>query len=285
MLIALLLLGALYVVLIAVLIAAGLGVVAVAVIAVILALAQYFSSQALALAAIGARQVSAQQAPELHAIVAELCVTANLPMPRLAIVDTEMPTAYTVGRTPSSATVCATSGLLELLEATELEAVLAHELTHIVTRDVMVMTIGSFFASIAAFIARLQPFSGRAGHEPDEDRPPLFAIVVVSGMVYVVSYVIVQALSRGRELTADRGSAIIAGRPGALRVALEKIADHTGGRSASRTCVRSPARWRALSIYAPDLLATVATLFPTHPPLQARLDALAELEAARAACV
>jgi heat shock protein HtpX len=281
MVIALLLLAGLYVVLIAVLIAAGLGVVAVALIAVILALAQYFSSQALALAAIGAREVSDQQAPELHAIVEKLCVTARLPMPRLAIVSTELPTAFTVGRTPSSATVCTTSGLMELLEPAELEAVLAHELTHIITRDVMVMTIGSFFASIAAFIARLRPFSGRAGRagrDHDDDRPPFFATVIVSGMIYVVSYVVIQALSRAREFTADRGSATITGRPDALRTALEKIAEHTGqmGQPDLRGACGEMA---ALSIIAPDLMATVATLFATHPPLPVRLETLAELEA------
>src|ERR1700756_1629774 len=140
------LLGLVYVVLIAALIAAGVGAVAVAVIAGALFLFQYFTSDKIALASMGAREVSAAEAPQLYETIERLCIQANLPMPRVAVADTPMPNAFAVGRSPSTATVCATTGLLSMLEQPELEAVLAHELTHILNRDVMLMTIASFFA-------------------------------------------------------------------------------------------------------------------------------------------
>jgi len=154
------LLGLVYAVLIAVLIAAGTGVVAVAVIAAALFLVQYFTSDKIALASMGGHVVSAAEYPQLHAIVERLCITANLPKPRVAVAQTPMPNAFAVGRSPKTATVCATTGILQLLEPAELEAVLAHELTHVQNRDVLVMTIASFFASIASFIVQIGSGSG-----------------------------------------------------------------------------------------------------------------------------
>ena len=174
MILTMFLLGLVYVVLIAVLIAAGVGVVAVAVIAAGLFLIQYFTSDKIALASMNAHEVSAAEAPGLHAIVERLCIQADLPMPRLAVAETPMPNAFAVGRTPSSATVCATTGLLSLLTESELEGVLAHELTHIANRDVMLMTIASFFASIAAFIVQIGllfggGLGGRTRREPGRE--------------------------------------------------------------------------------------------------------------------
>jgi heat shock protein HtpX len=270
----LLLLGAQYIVLIGILVAAGIGVVAVAAIAAAALLVQYFSCERIILAAMRAQQVDAGQAAELHAITQRLCVTANLPMPRLAVVDSVMPDAYTVGRTPSTATVCATSALLALLDEDELEAVVAHELTHIITRDVTVMTIGSFFAAIAAHIARVQPPIAR---RDDDEAPPWWLAVILSGLVFMLSYVLIQSLSRHRELVADRGAAALTGRPGSLRSALERISDHAG-RIPRRDLRDVPGEITPLGIVAADIEATVATLFSTHPPLRARLDALAHLE-------
>jgi heat shock protein HtpX len=220
------LLGLVYVVLIAVLIAAGAGAILVAVIAGGLFLVQYFTSDKLALASMGAHEVSRADAPELYAIVERLCIQANMPMPHLAIADTPMPNAFAVGRSPSNATVCATTGLLRLLNPSELEAVLAHELTHVQNRDVMVMTIASFFASIAAFIVQIGFWFGGAfggGDNNDNNGPSAIVVILVAGVVYVVSFVLLQALSRYREFAADRGSAIITGRPSALSSALLKI--------------------------------------------------------------
>ena len=279
MLLTMFLLGLVYVVLIAVLVAAGVGVVAVAVIAVVLFLIQYFTSDKIALASMGAHEVSAREAPGLHAIVERLCIQANLPMPRLAVAETPMPNAFAVGRTPSTATVCATTGLLSLLEESELEAVLAHELTHVQNRDVMLMTIASFFASIAAFIVQMGLFfgGGFGGGNDDDDGPSFFVVVIVSGIVYVISYVLIQALSRYREFAADRGSAIITGRPSALSSALLKISGHME-QIPQRDLRAASGELAAFYIIAPNVRASVATVFSTHPPLQKRLDALARLE-------
>jgi heat shock protein HtpX len=269
------LLGLVYVVLIAVLIAAGVGAIAVAVIAGVLFLVQYF-----ALASMGAHEVSRQDAPELYAIVERLCIQANLPMPRLAIADTPMPNAFAVGRSPSNATVCATTGLLRLLSPSELEAVLAHELSHVQNRDVMVMTIASFFASIAAFIVQIGFwFGGGFGgnNNNDNNGPSAIVVVLVAGVVYVVSFVLLQALSRYREFAADRGSAIITGRPSALSSALLKISGQMD-QIPQRDLRAASGELAAFYIFPPKVKNSVATLFSTHPSLEQRLAALGRLE-------
>ena len=274
------LLGLVYVVLIAVLIAAGVGALTVAVIAGILFLVQYFSSDKLALYSMGAQQVSAEQAPELHATIERLCIQANLPMPRVAIANTPMPNACAVGRSPDTSTVCVTTGLLELLDQSELEAVLGHELTHVANRDVMLLTIASFFASIAAFIVQLGFFfgGGFGGSDRDDPGPGFVVVILVSGVVYVVSFVLLHALSRYREFAADRGSAIITGRPSALSSALLKISGQMD-RIPQRDLRAASSELAALYIFPPKVEQSVATLFSTHPPLEARLAALGRLEA------
>jgi heat shock protein HtpX len=278
MLLTIFLLGLVYVVLIAVLIAAGVGVIGVAVVAGGLFLVQYFTSDKIALASMGAREVSPAQAPELHATIERLCVQANLPKPRVAIADTAMPNAFAVGRSPSTATVCATTGLLDLLSPPELEAVLGHELTHIQNRDVMLMTIASFFASIAAFIVQFGFFFGGAfGGDNDDSGPSFFVVIIVSGLVYVISFVLLQALSRYREFAADRGSAIISGRPSALSSALLKISGQMN-RIPDRDLRAASGELAAFYIFPPKAKQSITSLFSTHPPLQARLDALARME-------
>jgi heat shock protein HtpX len=279
MVITVLLLGLIYVVLIAVLIAAGVGAVAVAVIACVLFLVQYFSSDKLALASMGAHPVSPSEAPELHAIVERLCVQANIPMPTLAIADTPMPNAFAIGRTPSTSTVCVTTGLLNLVSGPELEGVLGHELTHIANRDVMLMTIASFFASIASFVVQIGFWfgGGLGGSDNDDDGPGFFVVVLVAGLVYIVSFFLIQALSRYREFAADRGSALITGRPSALSSALLKISSHMDQIPQQDLRVAS-GELKAFYIIPPDIKRSVGSLFSTHPPLEARLKALAKLE-------
>ena len=280
MVITVLALGLIYVVLIAVLIAAGVGAVAVAVIACVLFLVQYFSSEKLALTSMGARPVSPSQAPELYGIVERLCVQANLPMPALAIADTPMPNAFAIGRTPSNSTVCVTTGLLNLVSGPELEGVLGHELTHIANRDVMLMTIASFFASIASFIVQIGFWFGGGfgvGSDNDDDGPGFFGVVLVAGLVYIVSFFLIQALSRYREFAADRGSALITGRPSALSSALLKISGVLD-QIPQRDLRAASGELKAFYIIAPDIKRSVGSLFSTHPPLQARLKALAKLE-------
>jgi heat shock protein HtpX len=281
MLLTIFLLGLVYVVLIAVLVAAGVGVIAVAAIAGALFLVQYFSSDKIALASMGAQEVTPPQAPQLHATIERLCIQADLPKPRVAIAQTPMPNAFAVGRSPSTATVCATTGLLDLLDQAELEGVLAHELSHVRNRDVMLMTIASFFASIAAFIVQMGFFfgSGFGGGDNDNDEgPSMFVVVIVAGLVYVISFVLLQALSRYREFAADRGSAIITGRPSALSAALLKISGEMD-QIPQRDLRAASGELAAFYIFPPKAKDTITSLFSTHPPLQARLNALSKLEA------
>jgi heat shock protein HtpX len=279
MLFTLFLLGLVYAVLVGVLIAAGTGAVTIAVIAGALFLVQFFTSDKIALYSMGARVVGPDQAPALHAMVERLCIQANLPKPKVAIAETAMPNAFAIGRSPSSATVCATTGILNLLEPAELEGVLAHELTHVQNRDVMVMTIASFFASIASFIVQMGFWFGGAFDDRDRDSGPAFIVVIlVSAVVYVISFVLLQALSRYREFAADRGSAIITGRPSALISALMKISGNMQ-RIPQRDLRAASGELAAFYIFPPKAKQTVATLFATHPPLEARIAALQRLEA------
>ena len=272
------LLGLVYAVLIAVLIAAGAAAVTVGVAAAALFAIQLFTSDKIALFSMGAREVSPAQAPELHAIIERLCVQANLPKPKVAIAQTAMPNAFAVGRSPKSATVCATTGLLQLLEPAELEGVLGHELTHVQNRDVMVMTIASFFASIAAFIVQMGFWFGGAFEDDNNSGAISFIVVIaISAVVYVISFVLLQALSRYREFAADRGSAIITGRPSALISALMKISG-TMGQIPQRDMRAASGELAAFYIFPPKAKQTVASLFSTHPPLEKRIEALERLE-------
>jgi heat shock protein HtpX len=279
MLLTLFLLGLVYAVLIGVLFAAGAGAITIALVAAGLFLLQFFTSDKIALLSMGAKEVSPEQAPQLHAIVELLCVQANIPKPRIAIAQTAMPNAFAVGRSPSKATVCVTTGLLNLLEPAELEGVLGHELTHVQNRDVMVMTIASFFASIAAFITQIGFwFGGAFGGDNNENGPGFLVVVLVSAGVYVVSWVLIQTLSRYREFAADRGSAIITGRPSALISALYRI---EGGmaRIPQQDLRAASGELAAFYIMPPRAKQAISTLFSTHPPLEARVARLQRLEA------
>jgi heat shock protein HtpX len=279
MVLTLFLLGLVYAVLVGVLFAAGAGAVTIAVIAGALFLIQFFTSDKLALRSMGAREVTPEQAPQLHAMIERLCIQANLPKPHIAIADTPMPNAFAVGRSPKHSTVCVTKGILNTLEPGELEAVLGHELTHIQNRDVMVMTIASFFASIASFIVQIGFWFGGAFGGDDSDSGPGFLVVIlVSAVVYIVSWLLLQALSRYREFAADRGSAIITGRPSALVSALYRI--EGGMQQIPQQDMRAASgELAAFYIMPPKAKQTVASLFSTHPPLEARVARLQRLEA------
>jgi heat shock protein HtpX len=273
MLVTMFLLGLVYVVLIGVLFAAGAGAVTIAVVAGVMFLVQIFASDKLALRAMGAREVSPAEAPELHAMVERLCVQADLPKPRLAVADTQMPNAFAMGRSRESATVCVTTGIMRLLTPSELEGVLAHELTHIINRDVVIMTIASFFASIASMITQFGFFFG-GGSSDDDDGPSWALVMLVSLLVYVISFMLMQALSRYREFAADRGSAVITGRPSGLASALLKISG-VNERIPSQD-LRMAGEMQAFFI-AP-VGERIAGLFATHPPIEQRIAALQRLE-------
>jgi heat shock protein HtpX len=274
------LLGLVYAVLVGVLIAAGTGAIAIAVIAGALFVFQLFTSDKIALFSMGAREVTPAQQPRLHAIIDRLCVQANLPKPRVAVAETPMPNAFAVGRSPKAATVCATTGILDLLNDAELEGVLGHELTHVQNRDVMVMTVASFFASVASFITQIGFFFGGAFDSRDNNNNGIafVAVVLVSAVVYVISWMLLQALSRYREFAADRGSAILTGRPSALISALMKISG-TMGRIPQRDLRAASGELAAFYIVPPRARQSVTNLFSTHPPLEARIAALQRLEA------
>jgi heat shock protein HtpX len=278
MLLTLFLLGLVYAVLIAVLIASGAGAITVAVIAAALFLVQYFTSDKIALFSMGAHEVGPQDAPDLHAIIERLCVQANLPKPRVGVVDSPMPNAFAVGRSPGTATVCATTGLLQLLNPAELEGVLGHELTHVQNRDVLVMTVASFFASIASFIVQMGFWFGLGMDDRDDNGAGFMVVILVSAVVYALSFVLLQALSRYREFAADRGSAILTGRPSALRSALLKISGAMD-QIPQRDLRAASGELAAFYIFPPKAKQSVANLFSTHPPLEARLEALSRLEA------
>jgi len=266
------LLGAVYAVLVAALIAAGVNAALVGVIAVVLLLVQLFASDKIGLAAMGAHEVTPDQAPELHAMIERLCVQANLPKPKVALVETQVPNAFAMGRSPKSATVCVTTGILQLLSPAELEGALAQELTHVLNRDVVVMTIASFFATIAAYIVQFGFFFG-GDDDSEEGGIGVLGLILVSLVVYAVSFVLLQALSRYREYAADRGSAIITGRPSALASALLKIAGVSDQIPAQD--LRSTQQLKAFYIYWPSAREFISS----HPPIEKRIEALQRLEA------
>jgi heat shock protein HtpX len=272
MLVTMFLLGLVYVVLVAVALTAHAGV-AIFLVAVLFA-AQVFASDKLALRAVGAREVSPQEAPELHAMIERLCIQADLPKPKVAVMHTSMPNAFAMGRSQKSATVCATTGIMELLSPAELEGVLAHELTHVINRDVMIMTLASFFASIASMIVQFGFFFG--GGDDDDDGPGFLVVLLVAMAVYVISFFLMMALSRYREFAADRGAAVITGRPSALASALLKISGTM--ERIPQSDLRAHAEMNAFYIFPANAKQSLFNLFSTHPPMEQRIARLQRLE-------
>ena len=271
------LLGLVYVVRIVALLAANVNGITVAIIAGGLALVNLFASDKLALAAMGGRVVTPEEAPQLHAMIERLCVQADLPKPKVAVANTRMPNAFALGRSPKSATVCATTGIMEMLTPAELEGVMAHELTHVANRDVLVMTLAGFFATIAAYIVQFGfLFGGGGGYGDDDDNPSVLVLFLVSIGVYIVSFFLMQALSRYREFAADRGAAIITGRPSALASALTKIS--SGMHRIPQRDLRASSELSAFYFFPPGAGQKLGALFSTHPPLEKRLERLMRLE-------
>ena len=274
MLLTLFLLGLVYVVFIGVLFVAGAGAVIIVAVALVLLVLQLFASDKIAMASMGVKEVSPAEEPELHAIIERLCVQADLPKPKVCVMETSMPNAFAMGRSRKSTTVCATRGILELLTPAELEGVLAHELTHVINRDVMVMTLAGFFASLAALILQFSFFFGGGGDREEEE--DIFLVVIASMIVYAVSFFLMRALSRYREFAADRGGAVLTGRPSALASALIKVTG-TIERVPSQD-LRSAEALSAFFIVPARAKKSLLNLFADHPPLEQRLAALERLE-------
>jgi heat shock protein HtpX len=276
MLLTLLLFGLLYVGLVFVLLAAGAGVIAMVIVVGALAAAQLLLSDRLALRAMSAQISSPQEAPGLHALVERLCVQASLPKPRVAIAQSSVPNALALGRSPRSAVVCVTVGLLRTLEPGELRAVIAHELAHVKNRDVMVMTPASFFASVAAMLTQSGLPFGRVGHDREGGRPAFAVVLAVSAAVHVISLFLMLALSRYREFAADRGSAIITGRASPLATALTRL-DATIKGIPDRD-LRAVRQLNAIFILPAQTRTALRPLLVTHPPVEQRIARLERLE-------
>ena len=275
MLVTIFLLGLLYAALVAALFASGASGLMILLIAGGLFVLQVTTSDKLALRAMGAREVSPAEAPELHAMIERLCIQADLPKPRVAVAQTAMPNAFALGRSQKTATVCATTGIMNALSPAELEGVMAHELSHVKNRDVMIMTIASFFASIAAMVVQFGFFFG-GGHGDGDDNPSILVLFLVSIVVYVVSFFLMMALSRYREFVADRGAALITGRPSALASALQKIA--SGMHKLPEKDLRVAGELNAFFIFPAGAKQSLMGLFSTHPPMDKRIAALARIE-------
>ena len=271
------LLGLLYVVFAVVLFnTLNVGLVPMLLIVIGLALFQYYTSDKLALLASGAKVVERDQAPELHDMVERLCAMADLRKPKVAVIDTDVPNAFATGRSPKHSAVAVTTGLWNRLDKLELEGVLAHELSHIGNRDVLIMTLASFFAMLAGMLTRWGMFLG--GGDRDRGGPPIWLIVmVVSIVTYVLSFILIRTISRYREYAADRGAALITGAPEYLMSALQKIASDIA-RIPQRD-LRQVEAMNAFFIIPTNVKRTTAELFATHPPLEKRLANLARIAA------
>lgn len=280
MTVTLFLLGLLYVAFVAALIALLKSWVLVVVVAAALLGAQYWFSDRVALYAMHGRVVEREEYPELHGVVDRLCAVADMPQPVVAVSDMEMPNAFATGRNPDHAVVCVTSGLLRRLEPAELEGVLAHELSHVAHKDVAVITVASFLGVIAGLIVRFAFYSQLlGGGRRDQNTAVVFlGIMGVSAAVYAISFLLIRALSRYRELAADRAAALLTGRPSALASALTKV---TGDIARIPTKDLRTAQAFNAFYFTPAFGrgSDFARLFSTHPSLEQRLEQLGRISA------
>jgi heat shock protein HtpX len=243
-----------------------------------LAFFQYYTSDKLALLAAGAKVIEREQAPQLFDTVERLAAMAELPMPRVAVVDTDVPNAFATGRNPKHAVVAVTTGLMRRLDQQEIEGVLAHELTHVKNRDVRTMTLASFFAMVAAMITRFAFYGSLfgGGRDRDNNGPPIWLILlVVSWVTYIISFILIRTISRYREYAADRGAAIITGAPEYLMSALQKISSQMA--LIPQRDLREVSGMNAFFIIPTSVKQATAEWFMDHPPLEKRLAALAQI--------
>lgn len=256
----------------------------------VLTFGSLFWSDKVALRASGAQEVSPAEAPDLHGTIDRLCALANMPKPRVAIAQTDMPNAFATGRNSKNAVLCVTTGLLRRLDQKELEGVIAHEMSHVAHKDVVVMTIASFLGIIAALLVRFAFYGelfgggggrGRgAGNNNNGGALPVMLIVMAVGIVvYAISFLLIRLLSRYRELAADRAGALLTGQPSALASALTKV---SGAMSAIPTRDLRQAQALNAFYFAPALKAdqlSLSTVFSTHPSLERRLKQLSDISA------
>lgn len=241
---------------------------------------QWYSSDKVAMRAMRAREVSPEQAPELHGMIDRLCAMADMPKPRVGIADTSVPNAFATGRSPDRSVVCVTTGILNLLTAEELEGVLAHELSHVAHRDVLVMTVASSAGIAAGMLTQGAQYGAMFGGGRNRDNngglPIWLVVLVISLMVYAVSFVLLRLLSRYREMSADRAGAYLTMKPAALASALQKISG--GMNQIPDRDLRQVSAASALCIAPAVKGVSLKTLTSTHPSLEQRLEQLARIQ-------
>ncbi|HEX6818408.1 MAG TPA: zinc metalloprotease HtpX [Ktedonobacterales bacterium] len=284
MLITMFLLGAIYVIFGTVLWSLGVGVIYLAIFAVIIGFIQLFFADKIALASMGARQVDEADAPELHDIIGRLALQTNLPKPKIAIVNSSIPNAFATGRNKNHAVVAVTTGILNQLNPQELEAVLAHEMTHIINRDMLVMTVATFFSMVASLIVQnffwfgMMGGGGGYGRRRNNEGEGLMLALLASVVTYVLSFILIRALSRYRELAADRGSALITGAPENLASALLRISNNMQNPRIPQQDFRRAQTVNALFIVPALRGDSLQNLFSTHPSVQERVARLQAMQ-------
>jgi heat shock protein HtpX len=279
------LLGAVYVAFGAVLLWRGLGFSYIIIFALVIAVIQLFFADKIALGSMGAKEVSEEEAPDLHGMIGRLAAAADLPKPKIAIVNSSIPNAFATGRDKDHAVVAVTTGILSKLNPQELEAVLAHELTHIVNRDMLVMTIATFFSMVLALLLRnlmwigiFGGFGGGGGRGRDNEGGGFAVAILASLVTYVLSFLLIRALSRYRELAADRGSALITGAPSNLASALLRISDSMQNPGIPQRDFRQAEAVNALFIVPALRGDSLGNLFSTHPSIEERVRRLEEMQ-------
>jgi heat shock protein HtpX len=277
-------LGLLYIVFLSVLAYIGLGFLPITIIAFIMILAQWYFSDKIVLWSSGAKVVTTDQYPELHNLVERIVARNSLPKPKIAIINTRMPNAFATGKGPKSSVVAVTTGLMDILNTEELEGVIAHELTHIRNRDVLVLTLASLFSTVAWYLMQFGfyggLYSGGMGYGSNRNNNSAGAMIIVIAvalLTWVVSFLIIRAISRYREFAADRGSAQMTGKPVELANALMKISGNM--KNIPTRDLRQEEGLNAFFIIPALSGSTIGNLFSTHPPVQKRVQKLMEMEA------
>lgn len=272
----------LYLVFLGALVYVGLDFISITVIASIMILAQWYFSDKIVLWSSGAKKVTREQFPELHDIVERIVARNSLPKPKIAVINTNMPNAFATGKGPRSSVVVVTTGLMDLLDTEELEGVLAHELTHIRNRDVLVLTLASLFSTVAWYLMQFGFYGGMGygyggGRDRNNSGGAMILVIVVAMLTWVISFLIIRAISRYREFAADRGSAQMTGKPVKLANALMKISG--GMRQVPTKDLRQVEGLNAFFIVPALSGSTIGNLFSTHPPVEKRIQKLMEMEA------
>jgi heat shock protein HtpX len=277
-------LGVLYVIFLSVLAYLGLGFVPITIVAGIMILAQWYFSDRIVLWSSGAKIVTRDQFPELHDLVERTVARNNLPKPKIAVINTRMPNAFATGKGPRSSVVAVTTGLIDILDTSELESVIAHELTHIKNRDVLVLTLASLFSTVAWYLMQFGFYGGLygggmgyGGNRNNNSAGAMLIVIAVAMLTWIVSFLVIRAISRYREYAADRGSAQMTGKPIKLANALMKISGTM--KNIPTKDLRQKEGLNAFFIVPALSGSTIGNLFSTHPPVQKRVEKLMEMEA------